>query len=222
MLAPDIQRVIERLYAETLAEDAAVREAARVRGLLDDGHPEFYPAMRDARLPVVPEFGELLYILARTSRARQVVEFGTSFGVSTIFLAAALRDNGGGHLVTTEFMPEKAAVARANLLEAGLGDLVEIRVGDALSTLSSDLADEIDLLFLDATKALYLPILRRVEPRLRSGALVVSDRSDGGGGCGRDAGYLEHLREPTNGYRTASISTQALGMNFEHELAVRL
>lgn len=80
------------------------------------------------------------------------MEFGTSFGVSTLHLAAALRDNGGGRVISTEFEPTKVARARANLCAAGLHDLVEIRVGDALETLARDLPEEIDLVLLDGAK----------------------------------------------------------------------
>ena len=81
-------------------------------------------------LPVSRATGALLYMLARSCRARSIVEFGTSFGISTLHLAAALRDNGGGRLITTEFEPSKIARARANLMEGGVMDLVEIRAGD--------------------------------------------------------------------------------------------
>ena len=101
-------------------------------------------------LAVSRETGTLLYMLARSCGARTIVEFGTSFGISTLHLAAALRDNGGGRLITSEFEPSKVARARDNLTAGGLIDLVEIREGDALQTLSVDLPETIDLLLLDA------------------------------------------------------------------------
>ena len=90
-----------------------------------------------AYMAVAPEFGSLLYTLARTSRAKTIVEFGLSFGVSTIFLASALRENGEGRVITTEFEPEKVVRAKRNLASAGLEEWVEIRVGDALETLTA-------------------------------------------------------------------------------------
>lgn len=222
LLTPRIQTVVERLYRETLAEDPAAREAASKLGLFSDADAGFYPAMRNARLPVVPEFAALLHVLARTTGARLVVEFGTSFGVSTICLAAALRDNGGGRVVTTELVPEKARQAHLNLVEAGLEDLVDIRVGDARSTLADAFDRPIDMLFLDATKGLYLQILKLVEPQLRAGALVISDRSDlDEDPTVRDAGYLAYLGDTANGYRFSSVGTRALGRSFEHAIAVR-
>jgi predicted O-methyltransferase YrrM len=114
-------------------------------------------------------------MLARSVQVRSIVEFGTSFGISTLHLAAALRDNGGGRLIGSEFEPTKIARARENLGTAGLSDLVEIREGDALQTLARDLPDSIDLVFLDGAKSLYSPILSLLEGRLRSGALIVAD-----------------------------------------------
>ncbi len=96
---------------------------------------DFYERMKDLWLPVSRQTGELLYMLVRSTNARTIVEFGTSFGISTLYLAAALRDNGGGRLISSEFEVSKVARARQNLAEGGLADLVEIREGDALQTL---------------------------------------------------------------------------------------
>ena len=105
-----------------------------------------YGRLKDIPLPVSRETGSLLYLLARSSGARTIIEFGTSFGISTIHLAAALRDNGGGRLITSEFEPSKVARALENLSAAALADLVELREGDALQTLKHDLPDRVDLL----------------------------------------------------------------------------
>lgn len=158
------------------------------------GYADFYARMKDVPLAVSRSTADLLYLLARGARATAIVEFGASFGLSTICLAAALRDNGGGRLVTSEFEPSKVARAKSNLAAAGLGDLVEIREGDALDTLSRDLPAAVDLLFLDGAKALYPDILARVAPRLRPGALVVADNADF---CPE---YLEAVRAPGGGY----------------------
>ena len=141
-------------------------------------YADVYSRLKDFALPVSREAGALLYMLARSCRARTVVEFGTSFGISTLHLAAALRDNGGGRLITSEFEPSKVARARENLVAGGLDDLVEIRTGDALQTLAQELPDTVDLLLLDGAKALYPDILSLVENRLRPGALIVADNAD--------------------------------------------
>ncbi|SET63692.1 Predicted O-methyltransferase YrrM [Burkholderia cepacia] len=159
---------------------------------------DLYARLKDYPLPVSRETGTLLYMLARSRGARAIVEFGTSFGtsfgISTLHLAAALRDNGGGRLITSEFEPSKVARARANLTAAGLADLVEIREGDALRTLAADLPDSVDLLLLDGAKGLYPEILALVEPRLRAGAFVVADNAE------YSPDYLAYVRAPENGY----------------------
>ncbi|AOJ96028.1 methyltransferase [Burkholderia multivorans] len=153
-----------------------------------------YGQLKDLWLPVSRETGVLLYQLARSTNARHIVEFGTSFGLSTLYLAAALRDNGGGRLIGSEFEPSKVAKARAHLAAGGVADLVEIREGDALQTLAGDLPESIDLLLLDGAKALYNDVLDLVESRLRAGALIVADNADY---C---PDYLARVRDSHNGY----------------------
>ncbi len=139
-------------------------------------------------------------MLARASRATSIVEFGTSFGISTLHLAAALRDNGGGRLIGTEFEPSKVEHARKNLAAAGLSDLVEIREGDALQTLARDLPDAIDFVLLDGAKPLYVSILSLLEPRLREGALLVADNVNW---C---PDYLARVRAPGGGYLSVPVA----------------
>ncbi|WP_157216167.1 O-methyltransferase [Flavisphingomonas formosensis] len=181
-----IAPLLDRLFAEAEASFAAIppafasmTEEERTRLLTSrTGYRDVYMGMKDAALAVSRETGTLLYMLARSIAARSIVEFGTSFGLSTLHLAAALRDNGGGRLITSEFEPSKVTRARANLVAGGVSDLVEIREGDALETLGRDLPETIDLLLLDGAKALYPDILDRVESRLRPGALIVADNAD--------------------------------------------
>ena len=194
--------LLERLFAEAEKASAALPamaaalpagELARLMHSKTD-YIEFYSRLKDQPLPVSRETGALLYMLARHARAAAVVEFGTSFGLSTLHLAAALRDNGGGHLVTCEFEPSKVERARENLAAAGLTDLVEIRIGDALQTLRADLPDAIDLVLLDGAKALYPAILDLLESRLRPGALIVADNADD------SPEYLARVRTAGGGY----------------------
>jgi len=128
------------------------------------------------------------------------VEFGTSFGVSTLHLVAALRDNGGGLLISTEFEPVKVAQARANLTAAGLDDLVEIRAGDALEILAPDLPEAMDLVPLDGAKNLYPRVLSLLEPRLRPGSLVLADNADW------SPDYLARVRDAAGGYLSVSLA----------------
>jgi predicted O-methyltransferase YrrM len=126
-----------------------------------------------------------------------VVEFGTSFGVSTLWLAAAVRDNGGGMVVGTELIAHKAEQARANVREAGLGDYVDIRTGNALDTLR-DLDGPVDLLLNDGFPAACLDVLKLVTPALRPGAVVIADNV--GAMRGDYADYVEWIRDPANGF----------------------
>jgi len=155
---------------------------------------QFYGLAKDLWLPVSRETGTLLYMLARTMKAQGVVEFGTSFGISTIHLAAALRDNVGGKLITTEFEPSEIVRARQHIEEAGPADLVEIREGDALSTLASNLPETIDLVLFDGAKPLYPDILVPLKRRLRPGAMIVADNAD------HSPDYLVRMRSPSTRY----------------------
>jgi predicted O-methyltransferase YrrM len=143
---------------------------------------------------------------ARACKATRIVEFGTSMGISTIYLATALRDNGGGHLISTELQPSKVERARANLKSAGLDDLVEIREGDALETLV-DLEDDVDLLLIDGAMTLYLPVLKLIEPRLKSGAVILGENAF-------EQGYLGRVRDPANGYLSLQLPDQQRGNEF--------
>ncbi|MFJ2763884.1 O-methyltransferase [Streptomyces prasinus] len=154
---------------------------------------------KDIIMSVSREGGDLLYLLARAVRARTVVEFGTSFGISTLYLASAVRDNGGGRVITTELQQDKARSARENFAAAGLADLIDLRLGDARETLR-DLPGPVDLLLLDGWLDLRLPILDVVEPRLRSGALVIVDDIDLDIGRGFYQDFLDRINDPAGGY----------------------
>jgi predicted O-methyltransferase YrrM len=202
LTADPLAALLNRLFADADAAepdiDAAFADLSdeeqtrMLRSKTDYG--ELYGRMKNLPLAVSRETGALLYMLARSSGARTIVEFGTSFGISTLHLAAALRDNGGGHLITSEFEPSKAARAKANLKAGGVIDLVEIREGDALETLSVDLPEKIDLVLLDGAKSLYPEILGLLESRLKPGALIVADNAD------MSPDYLKRVRSPGNGY----------------------
>lgn len=203
-LAPLLDRLFREAEAASPAASPAVAElSADERERLMQSKTEYrdyYGRLKDMPLAVSRETGRLLYMLARSCGARTIVEFGTSFGISTLHLAAALRDNGGGHLITTEFEPSKVARARDHLSAGGLIDLVEIRVGDALQTLSVDLPETIDLLLLDGAKALYPEIVSLVESRLRAGALIVADNAD------YSPEYLARVRSSASGYMSTPFA----------------
>lgn len=212
-LAPLLERLFEEAGAASPATSPAFagvsnEERERLMRSKTD-YLDLYGQLKDFPLPVSRETGALLYMLARNGGARTIVEFGTSFGISTLHLAAALRDNGGGRLITTEFEPSKVARARQNLKAGGLEDLVEIREGDALRTLGAGLPETIDLLLLDGAKALYPEILSLVESRLRPGAFIVADNAD------YSPDYLARVRAPASGYMSTPFAEDV-------ELSMRL
>jgi predicted O-methyltransferase YrrM len=197
-LAPLLDRLFAKADEWSAETDSAVadlsdEEQARLMRS-KTGYLDLYGRLKNAPLAVSRETGRLLYMLVRGANARNIVEFGTSFGISTLHLAAGLRDNGGGRLITTEFESSKVARARENLTAGGLIDLVEIREGDALQTLKAGLPEIVDLLLLDGAKALYPDVLALLEDRLRPGAFVVADDAD------VSPDYLARVRSTEQGY----------------------
>jgi predicted O-methyltransferase YrrM len=146
-------------------------------------------------LPLPRAGGVLLYQLVRAIRPTTVVEFGMSFGISTLYLAAALRDNGAGEVFTTEMSRDKITAARGIFEQTGLEDVITILEGDARETLVA-LDRTPDFVFLDGWPELCLPVLKVLEPALRPGTLVIADDVPSGG----LAGYLAYVRDPANGY----------------------
>ena len=205
LASPPVRPVLDRLFQTAHSDDAA--HWVTVRERYPDGFPalsarEQADAYAELYIPVSPEGGRLLYTLIRASRPATVVEFGTSFGISTIHLAAAVRDNGTGHVVSTELHAAKVARARANLAEAGLAGLVTVLEGDARETLA-DVPGPVGFVLLDGWKNLYLPVLRLLEPRLAPGALVVAD--DTISMAAQMTDYLTYVRDLAHGYLSVSF-----------------
>jgi predicted O-methyltransferase YrrM len=212
LTSPPVSDVLSRLFAEAQAADGPLYDqwadalrgnGAEVADLMAREAQDYkgvYREFADNYLNVSAEFGHFLYICARARRARHIVEFGTSFGISTIHLATAIRDGGGGRLVTTELESTKAARAQQNLSAAGLDEVVDIRVGDALETLRDAVDDGIDLVLLDGAWSLYLPVLDILEPHLNPGALVIAENAVDEAGD-----YLTYVRNPSNGYRSTPL-----------------
>lgn len=163
--------------------------------------------MRDKLVPLDRDKCYLCYLLCRAINARRIVEFATSFGVSTIYLAAAVRDSvlaigGSGVVIGTEVEPTKAAAAKSNFVEAGLAEFIELREGDARETLK-DTGGPVDLLLLDSWIPLARPILELVAPQLRQGAIVLCDNTTQFRGEYRE--YLDYVRHPANGFRSMVV-----------------
>jgi predicted O-methyltransferase YrrM len=200
--SPSVRAMLDRLFAAAAHDDD--RPPPPISGSLTSTTAlQRADALQAFYLPISAWGGELLYALVRASRPTTVVEFGTSFGISTLYLAAAVADNGAGRVFGTELNQAKVTAARANLDEAGLGDWITILAGDALDTLA-DIPGPIGLVLLDGWKDLCLPVLRLLEPRLGSGALVVADDIS----LPAMADYLNYVRDPTNGYISVAFPVE--------------
>ncbi|MBV9452583.1 MAG: O-methyltransferase [Rubrobacter sp.] len=140
---------------------------------------------RRARLPeihVSPNEGRLLRLLAETAGARRILEVGTLGGYSTIYLARALPEHGS--LISLELDERHAEVARENIAEAGLGDKIEVRTGDARKLLTNMVEGGVgpfDLTFIDADKGSYPEYLERALQLSHVGSLILADNTIRGG-----------------------------------------
>jgi predicted O-methyltransferase YrrM len=190
---PQINAVINRLEK--------TRRRPQNGGPRDPGNEHDPHAYADYGFSIHPAQGDLIYLLCRAQRATRVAEFATSIGMSTLYFAAAVRDNGGGSVIGSELVPEKIATARRNLMAAGLADLVEIRQGDARETMR-DLGGPIDFMLIDGWPTGEEPSLARqvmeiVAPQLRVGGMVMNDNAE--------PDYLAFVRDPANGFRSTTL-----------------
>ncbi|OBK96994.1 methyltransferase [Mycobacterium asiaticum] len=200
---PRVASMLDRMY--TAAQDQMT--------LLRDRQGEFSrpmtvqertEAMSEFYIPVTPEAGRLLYGLVRATRPGTIVEFGMSFGISALHLAAGVRDNGTGRVVTTELSETKIAAAKQTFADTGLDDVITILEGDALATLA-ELDGTIDFVLLDGWKDLYLKVIQLLEPSLSPGALVIADNTE----AADTRSYLDHVRNPDNGYVSFNFPARA-------------
>ena len=186
---PSTRRLLDKLFEQARRDDQLpareIPEESKAKA----------EALEDVYMPVSEAGGRLLYAMTRAIRPAVVVEFGTSYGISTLHLAAAVKDNGIGHVYGSELSATKVTAARENLATAGLSDHVTILPGDALDTLAG-VPGPIGLVLVDGWKELSLPVLHLLEPRLAPGALVVADDID----MPSMRPYLDHVRDPRNGY----------------------
>jgi predicted O-methyltransferase YrrM len=202
-----LDALLARLHADSEGQEAAIgayfdrRVAAR--DLSRDGFDaESHQFMADKFVALEPEKARFCYLTCRALRARRIVEVGTSYGVSTLYLARAVRDNGGGLVVGTEHEPAKAQFARANFAEAGLSDLIELREGDLRQTLKS-LEGPIDFVLVDIWVEMARPALELIAPHLRPGAVVCADNTTQAAWA--YPAYFEFVNDPANGLRTLTL-----------------
>ncbi|OBT66483.1 hypothetical protein VE03_03617 [Pseudogymnoascus sp. 23342-1-I1] len=174
--------------------------------------------MRDKFVALEPDKCQFVYLLARSMGALNIVEAGTSFGVSTMYLALAVGQNiaqakasGGlvttGKVIGTEKEPTKAAKAREYWKEAGeeVEPYIELREGGLLETLKVEegLPEQIDMLLLDIWTPMALPTLKIIQPRLRRGAVVIADNVVMSKILYKE--FLTYVRSPENGFKTMTV-----------------
>ncbi|MGW6507102.1 O-methyltransferase [Streptomyces niveus] len=202
---PRVVTALDAMFARAAQDEVtgARIEAARPGGSAPATPQELADANAEVYMPISAEGGKLLYSLIRAARPATVVEFGTSFGISTLYLAAAVRDNGTGRVISSELSAGKIAAARRTFAETGLDDLITVLEGDARETLAA-LDGPVDFLLLDGWKDLCLPVLRLLEPRLAPGTLVVTDDVD----LPALAPCLDHVRDPRNGYESVTFPVE--------------
>ena len=195
------------VYVFLRALPAALGSVLRGRPAIDG----VLPYLKDAYIPVDPDQGKFLYVTARAMNAKTIVEFGTSFGISTIYLAAAARAN-SGRVVGTELEPQKVKVARENVAQAGLAQFVDIREGDAMKTLAS-FNQTIDLLLLDGWKDIYLPMVKMLAPKMRAGSVVIADNIFTFKTALRP--YVAYMQDRENGFESVTLP---LGHGMEYSV----
>jgi predicted O-methyltransferase YrrM len=203
---PKVAQSLQRMYRESKEQMTALYEKHDALVTGSSTAQERADALSDFYLPVDPDAGRLLYALVRASRPDTVVEFGMSLGISGIHLAAAVRDNGSGRVITTELSAAKVAAAKRTFAETGLDDLITVLEGDALDTLQT-LDGPVGLALLDGWKDLYIPVLKLLEPRLSPGALVVADNTE----MPETQPYVDYVRDPANGYVSVSFPVRDSG-----------
>jgi len=208
---PTLAAVLERLHDRSEAQSAGLSEyfGRRIAERSLTGFSLDADALRflsDKMVALERPKAEFCFNVCRALRARRIVEAGTSFGVSTLYLAAAVRansaeDGGAGLVIGTEHEASKAAAARQHFAEAGLTDFIELREGDLPGTLA-DLSGPIDFMLIDIWTAVALPALKQVAPHLRPAAVIVCDNTTLYREAYRD--YFNYVTE-SNGFGTMTL-----------------
>ena len=205
-----LQARIDALQAQSVAQEAETHgwfaERARRGELSWDGLGEAdHRYMADKLVALEPIKAEFCHMLCRALGARRVVEVGTSFGVSTLYLADAVRRNGGGVVIGTEHEPAKAAAARATFAEAGVADLIDLREGDLRETLKV-IEGPVDFVLMDIWTEMARPAIELIAPQLRSGALIVADNTEQFRHAYRN--FFAFVEDPQNGLSTMTLPFQ--------------
>jgi len=167
-----IETTIAALYKDSENDDLRMMKGAGKRTFQSMQPADF----KEVYLAISKAQGKDLVKLIKESNSKQIVEFGTSFGISTLFLAQGALET-GGNIITTELIESKAQKATENFKKAGVSDLIELRVGDAMETLKNH-NEPIDLLLLDGWKDLYLPLFQMLEPNFHADTIIYVDNAN--------------------------------------------
>ncbi|KAI1752827.1 O-methyltransferase [Xylaria castorea] len=221
-----VKALLLRLHTNSLAQEEELNKPggklAELKALMEqcgaddtaaltNFQRQFDDLMRDKMIALEQDKALFVYHLCRTLSATRIVEAGTSFGLSTIYLALAVGQNAAkldseqkkaAKVIATEYEPSKIALARQHWKEAGeeVEPWIELREGDLRQRLASDLPNEIDFVLFDIWTPMVLPTLRLLEPNLKKGAVIVTDNVTSSADGYRDFhGYIKTHR---NAYRT--------------------
>jgi len=202
-----LKALLERLHAQSEDQMLALAEFVRDHGFCsvsgtDEDIAKGRTFWSDKMVALEPIKAQFCYGLCRALKAIRVVEAGTSFGVSTLYLAAAVRDNGGGTVIATEYEPGKASVARGHFAQARLSDCVDLREGDLRQTLKT-IEGDVDFLLMDIWTPLARPAIELVGPHLRKGAVAITDNTDTYRAAYGD--FFAYLADPANGFSTMTL-----------------
>ncbi len=204
-----LEALLDRMHAKSIAQACETnayfeqREqliAIDQQGFYDEAMHSF---LSDKMVALDRNKAEFCYLLCRSLRAKRVVEAGTSFGVSTLYLAAAVRDNqvDNGVVIGTEHEPRKVEIAQSHFQEAGLSEFIDLREGDLRHTLQN-VGGQVDFMLIDIWEVAQ-PALELVSPSLRPGAIVVCDNT--AVDIDEYGAYFEFVNDPKNRFRTMTI-----------------
>ena len=222
-LDPRVEALLDRLYEQHTAQGASMAAyyAERAAGRSPNENwfdDRIHAFLREKLVALDRPKAEFCYMVCRALRAYRIVEAGTSYGVSTLFLASAARDNAalpGANSVTpvviaTEYEADKAKIARSHFAEAGLSHIIDLREGDLRQTLI-DVAAPIDFALIDIWTPMARPALELVAPRLRTGGVVVCDNTQQFRDAYQD--YFAFVHDPRNGLQTMTLPFEG-GLEF--------
>jgi predicted O-methyltransferase YrrM len=179
---PELRALVDRLQARSQAQEAETgaffADRARRGEFRWDGFDETsHRYLADKLVALEPDKAEFCHLTCRALGAKRIVEVGTSYGVSTLYLADAVRANGGGAVIGVEHEPAKAAAARAHFAQAGLTELIDLREGDLRETLKV-IEGPVDFVLMDIWVEMARPAIELIHPHIRPGGVVVADNTE--------------------------------------------